>query len=271
MPARILIIEDNQASMDLITFLLNSFGHSTLTAQDGVEGLEVIRREPLDLILCDVHLPNLDGYELARQIKPDPALRRIPLVAVTALAMVGDRDKVLAAGFDGYISKPIAPRTFVQQVETYLRPDQHSTFQPPGAATSPPPPPAKRATILMVDNVPANLSLARSILEPFGYQVMVAESVAEGLTLARQAPPDLILSDLHMSVYSGLDFVRAVKADPQLNAIPFVFVSSTAQQEMGWGDALALGAAGFILRPIKPQAFLAKIEGYLKERVTGDE
>src|SRR5262245_44980963 len=117
MPARILIIEDNQTNRDLMTFLLQSFGHTPLIARDGAEGLALARREPLDLIICDVQMPVMDGYELARQLKNDPSLRQIPLIAVTALAMVGDRDKVLAAGFNGYIAKPIAPRTFVKEIE----------------------------------------------------------------------------------------------------------------------------------------------------------
>src|SRR5437870_9711954 len=97
--ARILIVEDNPASLQLMTYLLKSFAHLPLAARDGEEGLEIVRREPLDLIICDLQLPKLDGYGFARQVKSDPALSKIPLVAVTAFAMVGDRDKVLAAGF----------------------------------------------------------------------------------------------------------------------------------------------------------------------------
>jgi len=123
MPKRILVIEDNPQNLELMTYLLRAFGHVALTAEDGVEGIELARREKLDLIICDVHLPGLDGYEVARHLKKDPMLRLIPLVAVTALAMVGDRDKVLAAGFDGYIDKPISPEIFVKQVEAFMESD----------------------------------------------------------------------------------------------------------------------------------------------------
>ena len=265
MPARILIVEDNQTNLDLMTFLLKSFGHLPLIARDGPEGLEIIRREPLDLILCDIHLPAMDGYEIARHVKNDPTLSQIPLVAVTALAMVGDRDKVLAAGFDGYISKPIAPRTFVAGVEKFLPAAQHST--PPACPPAAPPAPAtaKRATLLVVDNSPANINLARSTLEPFGYELLTADNMEAGLRLARQSPPDLILSDLHMPGGSGLDFIRAVKQDRHLRAIPFVFISSTIWQESNRQAGLALGADRFILCPIKPQALLAEIEACLEE------
>src|SRR5260370_23035701 len=117
MAARILIIDDNHPNLELRAYLLSAFGHTPLTAHDGAEGLEAARRETPDLIVCDVHLPNMDGYEVARRLKRHPSLRYTPLLAVTALAMVGDRDKVLAAGFDGYIPKPIVPEIFVMQVE----------------------------------------------------------------------------------------------------------------------------------------------------------
>ncbi len=126
MAAGILIIEDNPANLELMEYLLTAHGYTVLTARDGEEGLEAARRERPDLILCDIQLPGIDGYEVARRIKASSALRDIPLVAVTAFAMVGDRDKVLAAEFDGYLSKPIAPETFVQQVENFLRPELRS-------------------------------------------------------------------------------------------------------------------------------------------------
>jgi len=130
--ARILVIEDNPANIQLMIYLLQAFGHQPVEAHDGQSGLEAARREPFDLILCDVQLPKLDGYAVAKQLKSHPGLKHIPLVAVTALAMVGNRDTVLAAGFDGYIPKPITPETFVGQVEAFL-PKNLSTATPPQA------------------------------------------------------------------------------------------------------------------------------------------
>jgi two-component system cell cycle response regulator len=120
MGVRVLIVEDNADNLKLMSYLLGSFGHQVLTARDGEEALAIASREALDLMICDIQLPGLDGYEVARRLKEDPARASIPLVAVTALAMVGDRERVLAAGFDGYVPKPIVPRTFVGQIEVYL-------------------------------------------------------------------------------------------------------------------------------------------------------
>jgi len=121
MGSRILVIEDNPTNMELITYLLTAFGHTPLMAHDGEEGVEAALRAAPDLILCDLALPKLDGYGVARRLKAESSLRGVPLIAVTALAMVGDRDKVIASGFDGYISKPITPETFVAEVESYLQ------------------------------------------------------------------------------------------------------------------------------------------------------
>lgn len=118
--ARILVIEDNPVNLDLMVYLLNAFGHTPLAAADGEVGIALIRDEKPHLIICDIQLPKLSGYEVVQWLKKEPALRAIPILAVTAYAMVGDRDKALAAGFDGYLTKPIQPETFVSQVESFL-------------------------------------------------------------------------------------------------------------------------------------------------------
>jgi CheY-like chemotaxis protein len=133
MSARILIVEDNPANLELMRYLLNAHGHTIMSAADGEQGIEIVRKELPDLVLCDVQLPKLDGYEVIRQLKDDPVCGRIPLIAITAFAMVGDRDRMLTAGFDGYMPKPITPETFVSEVEAFLRPELGSARASSGA------------------------------------------------------------------------------------------------------------------------------------------
>jgi two-component system cell cycle response regulator len=266
MPARILIIEDNEANLELMSYLLKAFGYTTLAARDGKEGLEGARRERPDLIICDIQLPLVNGYEVARQIKADPTFSGIPLIAVTAFAMVDDRNKTLAAGFDGYLSKPIAPEKFVGQVEAFLRPAQHANsvaavFESAAAL----PKPARRRTVLVTDDRQVNLELASSILGGSGYQVIATHRVDEALRLAREIVPDLILSDVCMGESSGYDFIQAVKADPRLKSIPFVFITSTMTIESERQKGLALGAARYLFRPIEPQDLLREIEACLAD------
>ena len=124
MGARILVVEDNGPNRDLMTYLLTAFGHTAEEAHNGEEGWRKARAGAGDLVLCDVLLPGRDGFELVRLLKGDPELAKVPLLAVTALALVGDRERMLAAGFDGYLSKPINPETFVREVEAFLPPEK---------------------------------------------------------------------------------------------------------------------------------------------------
>ncbi len=129
MRARILIIEDNPANLALMSYLLKSFGHTLLVATDGKSGLASAVSHRPDLILCDIHMPVIDGYAVARQLKGDEKLKAVPLIAVTAFAMVGDREKLLRAGFDGYLSKPIEAETFTARVEMFLQVSRRAPAQ----------------------------------------------------------------------------------------------------------------------------------------------
>jgi two-component system cell cycle response regulator len=265
-PARILVIEDNAANLELMVYLLAAFGHTTLSAGDGEEGLAKAIEERPDLIICDVHLPKMDGYEVVRRLKTDTACQSIPTVAVTALAMVGDRDRVLSAGFDGYLTKPIDPEIFVAQIEALLGPDRSSLpSRPDDNAAAPPRPTASAGKILVVDDLPSNRDFARAVLEAFGHEVWTACGPSEGLEIAIQQKPDLILSDVCMRDASGYDFIQAVKADARLAKIPFAFITSTRLEEEDRAKALSLGAQRYMVRPIEPQEFLREIESCLRE------
>lgn len=117
---RVLVIEDNAPNLELMSYLLTAFGHTVIEARDGDLGLDLIRRERPDIVACDIQLPQRDGYSILKEVLADPQLRSIPIVAVTALAMVGDRHRVLSAGFAGYIAKPLQPETFVSRLESIL-------------------------------------------------------------------------------------------------------------------------------------------------------
>jgi two-component system, cell cycle response regulator DivK len=120
MNAKILLIEDNPENRYLVTFLLEQRGHKIIPADSGPHGLELAADIHPDLILLDIQLPGMDGHAVARALKSDPRLRHIPIIAVTSYAMVGDREKCLAAGAEGYIEKPINPESFVAEVERFL-------------------------------------------------------------------------------------------------------------------------------------------------------
>jgi two-component system cell cycle response regulator DivK len=128
MPRKILIVEDNQDNRELAVKVLRNKGFETVEAVDGEEAIEKAVSEKPDLILLDISLPKLTGYEVAKRLKSMEEFKEIPIVAFTAHAMTGDREKVIAAGFEGYISKPINIREFPDQVKLYIRGKRESVL-----------------------------------------------------------------------------------------------------------------------------------------------
>ena len=118
--ARVLIVEDNPTNMTLAVFLLQSVGHTVLSATDAEAGLTLARNEQPNLILMDIQLPGMDGLEATALLKRDDATRAIPVIALTALAMKGDEERIRAAGCDGYIAKPMRYKDFLAVIEAQL-------------------------------------------------------------------------------------------------------------------------------------------------------
>jgi CheY-like chemotaxis protein len=120
--ARVLVVEDNDMNMQLVEYLLEEGGYQIVKAASGEEALSIARGgDPVDLILMDIHLPGIDGLSVVREMKTDAVTSAIPILALTAHAMRGDKDRFLEAGCDGYISKPIDVKTFLSSIRMYLR------------------------------------------------------------------------------------------------------------------------------------------------------
>lgn len=120
MKENILVIEDNEQNLYLVKFILEKNGYQVHVATDGQAGIEAANQLKPDLILLDIQLPVMDGYAVAQNLRANPSTAKIPIVAVTSHAMVGDRDKALPSGCNGYIEKPINPETFMSEVELHL-------------------------------------------------------------------------------------------------------------------------------------------------------
>ena len=266
MGARVLVIEDNPANLELMSYLLGAYRYEVRQAMDGEAGLALARAERPAVVICDLQLPRMDGFAVVRALKADAATRSVPVIAVTAFAMVGDRDRVLKAGFDGYIGKPIVPETFVSQIEQFMGVSRTAAPQAagePGAAPSQPRAAAAGARILAVDNTAANRDLMEGLLRGVGYSVRSATNVREALQVFRNWAPDLVISDINMPGENGLDLLRQVRADPERGRVPFLIASATAWTPEMQRGALALGADAFLLEPAEPHAILAEVAALL--------
>ncbi|MET0855367.1 MAG: response regulator [Telluria sp.] len=217
--ARILIIEDNPTNMELMSYLLTAFGHTPLMAFDGESGVRLALAELPDLILCDVHLPKLDGYGVVAQLKAEPRLRRTPVLAVTALAMLGDRERLLAAGFDGYIGKPIEPEQFVGELAPFLAPSLAPLLASAPAA----------GTLLIVDDDPFMVEILRDFLAQDGYTIVSASNAAEAIALVAGGAVQVIACDQCMPLMSGTAFFeRARQLRPHCYRIMLTALADSA-------------------------------------------
>jgi two-component system cell cycle response regulator DivK len=120
MTKRILVIEDTEDNRQIVGDLLSSAGYELIEAVDGLEGVATAEREQPDLILMDIQLPGIDGYEATRRIRKIPALAKVPIIAVTSYALSGDEAKTREAGCDGYVAKPFSPRQLLAKIREFL-------------------------------------------------------------------------------------------------------------------------------------------------------
>jgi len=116
----ILVVEDQEDNRQILRDLLGNAGYELTEAENGEEAIAAVDRRRPDLILMDIQLPVMDGYEATRRIRTNPDLKSVPIIAVTSYALAGDEDKALAAGCDGYVTKPYSPRDLLAKVRTYL-------------------------------------------------------------------------------------------------------------------------------------------------------
>lgn len=269
MAAKIAIIEDNPDNLELMAYLLKQFGYELVTAIDGEEGLKLVEREKPDLIICDIQLPKLNGYQIAKNLKANKLLAHIPLVAVTAYSMVGDRDKILASGYDNYISKPIDPELFVKEIQRLLsikeptsppisqsNLEKHSTYFP-----------AKKInhSILIIDDSDDNRELLDILLKSAGFNTILSDAVENALQELEKQIPDLIISDLHLPIMNGLEFIRKLKKHVTFRHIPVVILSASKPSEIERQECLTLGVLRFIVRPIEAEDFIKMINEIYQE------
>lgn len=274
MPARILIVEDTPHNLELMRYLLEARGHSVVEATNRREGMSRVRGSKVDLIILDLQLGDSSGFDVLREMRLLPELAAVPVIAVTAYAMVGDRDQVLSSGFDGYIAKPLEPQAFAGQIESFLpeplrgrdAPQTQKARTPQtdrGSENRRTANSQSLATILVVDDRRQNIELARGLLEPSGYEVLSAASVDAALNLLGKHCPHLVIWDIHFAEGNALDVLERVKDDPLINKVPFLFHSATASPE----DLKRIEdlSGRFLPRPVDPTVLLQVVRAVIGE------
>ena len=264
MSTRILVVEDNWENLELMRYLLKAHGHVVFVAADGAAAVEIAQREIPDLVLCDVQMPEMDGYEVLSRLRSTPALAHVPVVAVTALSASDERHHMAQAGFDGLLPKPISPESFVEDAVAHLHARAHLQGRSAPAAQAAA---AAGKSILVVDDLQSNLELAEIVLRHLGYGVFLARGMQSALQHMRQRPPDLVLSDVRMEGGDGYELLSEVRSDWALRAIPFILITSFTVADDERDHGLALGADRFLARPIAPHSLRDEIEASIRERL----
>lgn len=257
MKHKVLVVEDNATNRKLFQTLLRLAGHDVLEAEDAKTGIQLARDQRPELILMDIQLPGMDGFTATRLIKKDPDLKGIPVVALTAFAMLEDEEKAAEAGCDGFISKPIDTRNFQERIETFLTSGEGSAEVPPERDGA-----EYKSKILIVDDEPMNVKVLAAQLSSDRHEIMRAGSGPEALEKIAKRPPDVILLDIMMPGMDGFEVVRRVKSDPETRNIPIIMVT-VLEERKNKEKALQAGADEFLNKPVNREELLSRINSML--------
>lgn len=241
MSARILIVEDNPANMKLARLFLEQGGYLVIEAGNAEDGISLAREHLPELVLMDIQLPGMDGLTATRILKEAATTRQLKIVALTAFAMKGDEQRMIAAGCDGYIAKPIRFKQFLEEIQRFLALPSPPTI---GVSTM-----APQKKIIVTDDDPRSRKLVEALLQHSGHAVVGVASGQAALDAVAAHIPDLILLDLMMPGMDGFEVVRRLKAEPATAAIPIIMV--TAIDDSASRIRLkAAGVADMITKPI---------------------
>jgi two-component system cell cycle response regulator len=258
----VLIVDDNEANLKVARVALESEGFDVRVAMDGEAAIDLLRSFRPRLILMDIQLPGLDGLEVTRRLKAEAATRDILVIAVTAYAMKGDREKALGAGCDGYITKPLDPIRLPSQVAQYLGLSAapapvpwNGNTRPADLESSPAPPEAAQAidsaTILLVEDNPTTRKMFRVSLETAGYRVVEAQDAGTALAFVARYRPALVIQDLILPDMDGLDLARELRRRFGDETVPIVCVSGFLSR-LDQARAMKGEFAQVLVKPVDP-------------------
>ncbi len=278
-PARILAVDDEPQNLELLEALLVPAGYEVLLAGGGQEGLTMAQRERPDLILLDLMMPGVSGFEVCARLKTDPETRDIPVLFVTALSTVGDKERALAMGGDDILTKPFQRPELLARVEALLKvghlnrdldealaslhareADRHAR-RPQGRPLAPPA--SSAPVILAVDDDALARQLYADALHEKGYLVHTADSGAQALEIARREPIDVVLLDILMPGMSGLEVLASLGELIPDSPVIIITAHPTSENAIA---ALRLGAFDFIVKGFKTEMMLATVSRALERR-----
>ncbi len=246
---RILVVEDDPKSSRLIKDILELRRYVVIEAGNGLSAMRIINDHIPDLIFMDMNLPGMDGMTLTRLIKTSSKTANIPVIALTAAAMKGDRDRFVQAGCDDYISKPFHVKDILDVIKRYAMPEEQRT------ATHPP-------IILIADDRPENIELISAILSPMGYNIIKASNGVQAIEKIRTLHPDIAMINVFMPELDGIEVCKNIKSDEQYSSIPVIMITALNDADSKM-KALSVGADEFLTKPVDRYELIVRIGNLL--------
>ncbi|MEP7119575.1 MAG: response regulator [Byssovorax sp.] len=236
-PRIVLVIEDNPLTRKIVRLTLGNEGFAVVEASDAASAIESVERTPPDLILQDLLLPDMDGFELVGRLRALRAVAGVPIIAFSGFLSRLEYGRAAGVGFTDFLPKPVEPSRLVQVIRSYL-PADPPRQQNVGAGRR----------ILVVDDDPVQLKLARIRLAQMGFEVAIATNGAEALEVLRRGGIEAVLSDVMMPHVDGFRLCAEIRRDAALAQIPVILVSSNYVEEADRRVARTMGARAFVVR-----------------------
>ncbi|MBI2413784.1 MAG: response regulator [Deltaproteobacteria bacterium] len=254
----ILVVEDSKTQARQLEESLRSLGRRVSLAYNGKEALDLMRQERPILVIADILMPELDGYQLCKIVKADDKLKEVPVVLITQLSDPHEIVRGMECGADDFIVKPYNEDFLLTRVQTILKikTEEHEA--------------AKEIVILVVEDSPTQAEQMKFMLEENGYTVHLASNGREGLDAARRVRPTVIISDILMPVMDGYEFAYELKRDPELKKIPLILVTSLLDRKDIVRKASVV-ADGYFTKPFDDRYLVSKVESLLDSSRRGAE
>ncbi|MBT3271463.1 response regulator [Candidatus Poribacteria bacterium] len=250
-PTRILLVDDSRVVHTHVGQILETAGHEVSHAMDGVEGLQRATDDLPDLIISDIEMPNMDGFEMCRRVKEDARTQRIPIVVLSSRGASVDMDRGFDVGANDYLTKPVDDNELLSRIEHIIG------GAPDGAE--------KRERIVVAEDSLVQRNLIVQGLQQQGFEVIAARNGKEGLDFAVSSLPDLIITDCDMPIMDGRAFTRELRRREYLNEVPVVMLTA-ADSELDRTKGMHAGVNAFLSKPFVPDKIIVIAEKLIAER-----
>ena len=255
---KILYVEDNENNAYMLKLRLERKGYEVLIAEDGKEGIYLANNRCPDLILMDLDLPILNGWDASKHLKKDPKTKHIPIIALSARVMKDDRQKAMDAGCDDFDSKPVDFDSLIKKIHSFLPDESEQVIERKEFVDD------QRKILIVDDNDDNRYTLSKYLKREGFTNLEIAENGKIALDKLSNDNFDIVLLDLEMPEMDGIETLRNIKSDDNLRQIPVIMISASDEIE-NVTQCIEIGAEGYISKPFNSMLLRARLTAALEK------